>query len=237
MDEQVVEQLRGNLASIHQRIAAAAEKSGRRADDVKLIAITKYVDADVARALVHVGCHTLGESRPQVLWEKAQALADLDIQWHLVGHLQRNKVRRTLDYAKVLHSVDSLRLLKTIDQSARETSRIVDCLLEVNISGEEAKHGFHENELGLVFESATTFENVHICGLMGMASLSGSAADNHREFAHLREIRDRIRSTFSGNLQLPELSMGMSGDFEAAIAEGSTMVRIGTSLLEGIHAS
>jgi pyridoxal phosphate enzyme (YggS family) len=237
MDEQVVEQLRRNLTSIQQRIAESAEKSGRRAEDVKLIAITKYVDADVVRALVDIGCHTLGESRPQVLWEKAEALADLDIQWHLVGHLQRNKVRRTLKYARVLHSVDSLRLLQTIDQAAQESRQIIECLLEVNISGEQAKHGFHENELAPVFESARNFENVHICGLMGMASLSGSTADNQNEFARLREIRDRFRNEFSGFFQLPELSMGMSGDFEAAIAEGSTMVRIGSALLEGAHAS
>ena len=139
----MIEILRANLASIRQRIAEAAQKSGRSGDDVTLVAVTKYVDASMTRTLVDAGCQVLGESRPQVLWDKGEALQDMNVEWHMIGHLQRNKVKRSLKYAALVHSIDSLRLMNAINDAA-EAGATVRGLLEVNVSGESAKHGFFE---------------------------------------------------------------------------------------------
>ena len=228
------ELLKNNLDQILERIAAASEKAGRQSDAVKLIAVCKYVDAETTGMLIDAGCRAVGESRPQVLWDKNESLAGHDVQWHMIGHLQRNKVRRTLAAANWIHSIDSQRLLKSIVETANEMGKTTDCLLEVNISGESAKHGFSETELEPVLALVAGQSNVQIRGLMGMASLSGSAADNQNEFAELREIRDRLQAKVGNAFELNELSMGMSGDFEAAIEEGSTMVRVGALLFKGI---
>lgn len=226
--------LKENLERTLERIANASENAGRQTDAVKLIAVCKYVDAETTGMLVDAGCKAIGESRPQVLWDKSESLSGRDIQWHMIGHLQRNKVRRTLSTANWIHSIDSERLLKSVVETANEMSKHVDCLLEVNISGESAKHGFSETELESVLALVDGQSNVRIRGLMGMASLSGSAADNQNEFAELRQIRDRLQAKVGDVFELNELSMGMSGDFEAAIEEGSTMVRVGSLLFKGI---
>jgi hypothetical protein len=220
-----------NLQDVLARIQVAADRSGRRAEDVKLIAVTKYVGAEAVRPLVAEGCIEIGESRPQELWEKAEQLSDLPIHWHLVGHLQRNKVKRTIALTSLIHSVDSRRLLQSIDESAREQSRVVDVLLEINISGQAAKHGFSGEDLPAVLEFAGTMSNVRVCGLMGMAGLDRDADRARREFASLRLLKERYADLASRNrIHLHELSMGMSGDFEDAILEGATLVRIGSLL-------
>jgi PLP dependent protein len=224
-----------NLSRVRGRIADAAQRSGRAADAVKLVAVTKYVSADVARPLVEAGCHDLGESRPQQIWEKAAQLARLHVCWHLIGPLQRNKVRRTLPLVAMIHSVDSVRLLAVINEEAG-TSAIgpIPVLLEVHISGEAAKHGFTPAELEALLAVAGDYPHVSIRGLMGMASLEGGLDVARREFAGLRELRDRLRPRCPPSVMLDELSMGMSGDFEVAIEEGATIVRIGSALFEGL---
>ena len=227
----MIDQIKINLAGIQDRIEAAARQSGRTANDITLVAVTKYVDAAVAKLLFEAGCHNLGESRPQALWEKSEALSDCDITWHMVGHLQRNKVKRTIACAEMIHSVDSLRLIDAIDQGAE---RPFPVLLEVNVSGESAKHGFKPAEIARALETAATKQNVNVEGLMCMAGLAGDLDDARREFALLRELRDTHRGIGAANIKLDQLSMGMSGDFEVAIQEGATMVRIGSSLFEGL---
>jgi pyridoxal phosphate enzyme (YggS family) len=224
--------MNANLQSVLERIKSAAEKSGRSASSVQLIAITKYVDSDAARQLVLDGCWRLGESRPQDLWQKAQRLSDLNIQWHLVGHLQRNKVKRTIDVAELIHSVDSPRLLMAIDEAARGRSRTVDVLLEINISGESAKHGLAADQLPGLLDLAAGLANIRVSGLMCMAALGAAEDQTRRQFARLRRLKEQFADRNSQNIQLKELSMGMSGDFEAAIAEGATMVRIGSLLFQ-----
>ncbi len=225
--------LADNLEHIRGRIAAAAERSGRAADSVKLVAVTKSVVAEQARELVLAGCCDLGEGRPQELWSKASSLADLDIRWHLIGHLQRNKVERTLPLVSMIHSVDSLRLLRAIDAAAPALGRTMPVLLEVNISGDAAKHGFAPSEMPERLAEAAHCRHVQIRGLMAMAGLDGDKNQARREFRSLRELRDRLRD-LPGGASLTELSMGMSGDFEAAVEEGATIVRIGSALFEGI---
>ncbi len=223
-----------NLEEVRARINIAAEQSGRRSDDIKLVAVTKYVDVEITRQLIDAGQLQIGESRPQVLWQKAEALSDTSVDWHLIGHLQRNKVKRTVPCCRLIHSVDSARLLQSIEVAAAETEGLVDCLLEVNISGESAKHGLSPDALPQLLESAQELTHVRVCGLMGMSSLSGGEHARRRQYDLLRELRDRYRKVDSERIRMRELSMGMSGDFEVAIAAGATIVRIGSILFEGI---
>ena len=219
-----------NLAGVKDRIAAAAKRSGRRPEQVKLVAVTKYVDANLARKLVEAGCRDLGESRPQELWEKASALDDLSVHWHMIGHLQRNKVRRSVPLISFLHSGDSLRLLRAVNEAAAEVEGRLPALLEVNISGDQSKHGFSRDELEPLLAQLAEFQNLEIRGLMCIAGLATDAEGARREFAALRELRDRLRQYCPTNISLAELSMGMSRDFEVAVEEGATMVRVGSAL-------
>ncbi len=223
-----------NLAEIRQRIAEAAARSGRSADDVTLVAVTKYVEADVVRAVVEAGVTVLGESRPQHLWAKAEALADLPIRWHMIGHLQRNKVQRTVRLVKMIESVDSLRLLEAIDAAAAEPEceARVPVLLEVNVSAEQSKYGFEPGQLPGLLEELTNYPNVEVRGLMGMAALEGGLDAAQRDFAALRELRDRLRSACPEGITLDELSMGMSRDYEIAIEQGATIVRVGSAIYD-----
>lgn len=221
-----------NLASVRQRIATAAQRSGRSAEAVQLVAVTKYVATDVIRELIDAGCHDLGESRPQMLWDKAAALADPSVRWHLIGHLQRNKVERTVPLVALIHSADSQRLLQSIDAASLTRGQKTAVLLEVNISGDAAKHGFTPAELERQLPALAEFSQLEICGLMGMASLAGDLDQARREFANLRQLRDRLQRIAPPTVQLVELSMGMSGDFEIAIEEGATIVRVGSALFQ-----
>ena len=226
--------IEGNLARVRASIAAAATRAGRPPETVKLVGVTKYVGPEVVRALVAAGLRDLAESRPQQLWEKAAALADLPLRWHQVGHLQRNKVRRTVPLVAMVESVDSVRLAAAIDQVAAERGRRVPVLLEVNISGEAAKHGFAPSEVEAALGAVAGLGHMEVRGLMGMAGLEGHLEDARRQFASLRDLRDRLQPVCPNGIALAELSMGMSADFEVAIEEGASMVRIGSALFEGV---
>ncbi len=219
-----------NLAHVHERIAAAAGRSGRRPDSITLVAVSKYVDATMAQELVKAGCRDLGEARPQELWGKAEELAAADIRWHLIGHLQTNKVRRTLPLVSLVHSIDSEKLLDAVNAEARLLKRRVPVLLEVNVSGEAAKHGFPPGAVGPTLGHAVLWPHVEIQGLMCMAALEGGIDVARRNFAALRELRDQLAGNCPPDVSLRELSMGMSGDYEVAIEEGATIVRIGSAL-------
>jgi PLP dependent protein len=218
-----------NLANIRQRIAQAAARSGRPAEAVRLVAVTKFAGLDEIRSLLAAGGTELGESRPQQLWERAEALRHMPIRWHLIGHLQRNKVRRTLPLVGMIQSVDSVRLLETIDEAAAGP---VPVLIEVNVSAEAAKHGFTPDEAERLAPRLADFRSVEVRGLMCMAALEGGPDVARRDFAALRELRDRLRANCPPGVALDELSMGMSGDFELAIEEGATIVRVGSALFE-----
>lgn len=227
--------VRTNLARVRERIAAAAERAGRSPDEVRLVGVTKYVGVEATMALVRAGCARLGEARPQQLWQKVAALDDgpFPQQWHLIGHLQRNKVARTCDCtaAVYLHAVDGLKLLAAINRSVEGRGWRAPVTLEVNVSGDPEKHGLPPEELPAVCERLAEYPHVGVTGLMTMAAREGGESVARQNFAALRELRDRLATP---ELPLPELSMGMSGDFEAAIAEGSTLVRIGSALWEGV---
>ncbi|MDZ4658820.1 MAG: YggS family pyridoxal phosphate-dependent enzyme [Bythopirellula sp.] len=219
-----------NLARVHERIADAAHSVGRSPDEVQLVAVSKYVGVAETAALLAAGCPILGESRPQQLWDKAAEPTLAGAQWHLIGHLQRNKVRRTVAVADLIHSVDSLRLLETINECAAELNRPTRVLLEVNCSGDAAKHGLSAEELRRILPEFPRLEHVTVCGLMTMAALEGGETVAATNFASLRELRDAVQPECPPGVTLSELSMGMSHDFEAAIREGATLVRVGSLL-------
>lgn len=236
MTDDFAARIRANVAAVRERIAAAAVAAGRSPSDVTLVAVTKYVDAATTQLLVDAGCHDLGEARPQKLWEKVASLAGRKIRSHLIGHLQRNKIRRTLPLVHLFHAGDSLRLLTELDEEAASLSPAkTQVLLEVNVSGDAAKHGFSPSELPKLVDDLAKLTHLDIRGLMTMTGLDADADAERRQFAEVRELRDMLRREWRGRFTLDELSMGMSGDFEAAIAEGATMVRVGSALFEGIH--
>jgi hypothetical protein len=222
------------VAEVRQRISQAAQRSGRTADDVLLVAVTKYVGVDIARLLVEAGCQALGESRPQDLWTKAEAFDDPAVQWHLIGHLQRNKIRRTVPRLSWLHSVDSRRLLDALDHEAAARPLPLPVLLEVNVSGDMAKTGFSSDEVLLLAEQLGQWSHLDIGGLMAMSALESDAESARQDFARLRELRDAMQPQCPPPIVLRHLSMGMSRDYEVAIEEGATMVRVGSALLEGV---
>ena len=228
-------QIAENVARVRRRIAEAAVRSGRTAEGITLVAVTKYVGPAEVRALVEAGCTTLGENRPQQLWEKAETFGDVPIRWHMIGHLQRNKVRRTLPLVKMIESADSVRMIAAVDAAAGEFSCRVPILLEVNVSGEVAKHGFEPAAVEAVLAELAGCRNVDVRGLMCMAALAGGPDAARDDFARLRRLRDRLRDVCPEEITLDDLSMGMSGDFEAAIEEGATIVRIGSALFEDVH--
>ena len=226
---------RENLAAIRGRVAEACRRAGRPHGSVTLIGVTKYVGVETTRLLLEAGCRDLAESRPQQLWEKAAAIGDVELHpvWHLIGNLQRNKVRRTLPVVSLVHTLDSPRLLVAIEAEAAALGRPCEVLIEVNLTTDPGRSGVVEAEVPDLVAAAAAAVHVRLRGLMGMASHPDSAAaDARREFARLRELRDRLAAAGFAD-QLRELSMGMSGDFEEAILEGSTMVRIGSALVEG----
>jgi pyridoxal phosphate enzyme (YggS family) len=231
-DFDVDKQLKQNIAQLEQRIQSVCHCAGRKRDSVTLVAITKYVETSVVRKLFDTGLHVFGESRPQVLWEKAPALPQAE--WHLVGHLQRNKVTKTLPLAKLIHSVDSERLLQTIDEEAKRINRVQDILLEFHLTDEPEKHGFEENEGPQLPALLQALQNVRVLGLMCMAALNSTSEEARSTFQRLRTLRDQLSRLFPPPHELHHLSMGMTHDFEEAIIEGATIVRIGSALFEGI---
>ena len=223
-----------NLAAVRERIATSAEASGRTADDVTLVAVCKYFGSDITADVVEAGCGEIGENRPQVLWSKASDLAALDVRFHQIGHLQRNKVRRTITCIDLLHAGDSLRLINSVSAESVKQGIVTRVLIEVNISGDENKHGFKPTELESVLEVVADLPSIDIQGLMAMAGLESDTSEAQREFAQLRELRERLFLCCPENVSLKNLSMGMTRDYELAVREGATIVRIGTALFEGI---
>lgn len=225
-----VQVLRDRVRRVQDRIARACDRAGRHPSDVVLVAVTKKVPAEDAALLPGLGILDLGENRPQELWSKAAALRG-DVRWHLIGHLQRNKIAKTLPLVSLIHSVDSARLLKAIEEEAGRQGRNVDVLLEVNVSGEGSKQGLSAMDVAVIVEEAAALRHVQIKGLMTMAPLQ-EAEMCRPVFAKLRALRDNLQSRLSPPHHVSELSMGMSNDFEVAVEEGATLVRLGTVLWE-----
>ncbi|MCC9655220.1 YggS family pyridoxal phosphate-dependent enzyme [Rhodopirellula halodulae] len=226
-----------NWNSVQESVAEVAKQCGRDTSEIRVVGVTKYVDAEITGWLVDAGCHDLGENRPQLLESKFEALARPEIRWHQIGNLQRNKVRRLLPANPMIHAITSQRLLDALHQECTLQSRSIEGLIEVNISEEEAKTGLPVNQLESILRHWQDLPQpktggLQIRGLMAMAGWGTDQDAARRQFAKLAEIRDRIQNQLA--IELPELSMGMSGDYPAAIAEGATLIRIGTRFFQGV---
>ncbi len=226
--------LRDRLAHVERRLTAACARAGRTRSEVTLVAVTKTISVEIAALLPQLGVVHLGENRPQELWRKATALP-ASVQWHMIGHLQRNKIEQTLPLVAMIHSVDSVRLLQGLEEAAGKQQRIVDVLLEVNVAGEVSKHGFTPAEVVNVVPILQALKHVRVKGLMTMAPMQ--APETCRPvFASLRQLRDQLSARLGPAHDLHHLSMGMSNDFEVAVEEGASLVRLGGVLFEGLNA-
>lgn len=221
------------LEAIRTRVQAACGRVGRSPESVTLIGVTKTVGHEVAQALVDLGVADLGENRPQELWRKSDLVSGA--RWHVIGHLQRNKVERTVGLSSLIHSVDSERLLEAIEAEAKRIGKQTAVLLEVNCSGEEAKHGFTPEAVLAFTSNLKPLHFVRIEGLMTMAALADDPEAARPAFRRLAGLQKELRQVLGDQHPLNLLSMGMSGDFEVAIEEGATHIRLGTVLVGGLE--
>jgi pyridoxal phosphate enzyme (YggS family) len=228
--------VRDNLAAVRDRLAAACARAGRPADAVRLVAICKRIDLELVAAAVAAGQVELGENRIQEALPRRDELAallrarglDLPVRWHFVGHLQSNKAGKAAGAFALLHGVDGLKLAERLSQRSQAAGVVQPLLLEVNVAGEAQKHGLAPAETAAVAAAVAGLPHLDLRGLMTMGRAGDSEAGLRATFARLRELRDAAAAACGR--PLPELSMGMSGDFEAAVAEGATLVRIGTAI-------
>ncbi|WP_449458557.1 YggS family pyridoxal phosphate-dependent enzyme [Streptococcus suis] len=218
-----------NKDAIFSAVAKAAEEAGRPSESVKVIAVTKYVDSSIANRLVNTGITHIGENRVNQFLEKYNALADKQLTWHLIGTLQRRKVKDIIPFVDYFHALDSVKLAQEIDKRA---TKIVKCFLQVNVSGEESKHGFAVSEIDAALAEISLLENIELVGLMTMAPIDATDDELDEIFSKMQEIQEELATRNLPRMPFTELSMGMSGDFERAIAHGATYVRIGSAFFE-----
>jgi pyridoxal phosphate enzyme (YggS family) len=224
-------QIEKNLDSVKKRIAEAAVRSGRDPKDITLIAVTKNQPVNDIKKLLELGENNLGENRSKELLEKIEVIGTKP-NWHFIGHLQRNKVRYIIPFVCLIQSVDSVSLATEIDRRAREINKVQDVLLEVNVSGEPTKAGFHPDEIESKAEEIASLKNVCVKGLMMMAPFIEETELLRKYFARLKKIFDNLADKQGLQIEMKYLSMGMTNDFEVAIEEGSNMVRIGTAIFK-----
>ena len=221
--------LSDNLNKIRTRIASVCTRSNRDVSDVLLIAVSKTKPLSLLEEAYQNGIRDFGENRVQEMSQKAESMPS-DIRWHMIGHLQKNKVKQAVKYAYLIHSVDSFALAQTISDEAVKQSKIVSILLEVNIAGEESKFGYSASEVLTDISAIAQLPNIKIKGLMTIAPYTDVPENNRCYFRQLKELSVDIRNKNIDNVTMDILSMGMSGDFEIAIEEGADMVRVGTSI-------
>lgn len=217
-----------NADLVRQQVETARNKANRQ-DQVNVIAITKYVDIATTEALVKTGIQHIGENRVDKFLEKYQALKEYDLTWHLIGSLQRRKVKDVINLVDYFHALDSVKLAQEIQKRAEHP---IKCFLQVNISGEESKHGFAPDELDDVLAEIAQLDKIEIVGLMTMAPFEASQEELQDIFSKTHQLQKQLEKKQLKNMPFSELSMGMSRDFEVAIANGATYVRIGTSFFK-----
>ena len=221
--------LKKNTELVFQQIADASQKANRNLDAVSVIAVTKYVDVQTAEALLPLGIHHIGENRVDKFLEKYQALKDYPVTWHLIGTLQRRKVKEVIPFVDYFHALDSLKLAQEIQ---KRTDHVIKCFLQVNISGEESKHGFSKEELLELLPELAKLDQIEYVGLMTMAPFEADSDELKEIFKDTQALQAEIREKQIPNMPRTELSMGMSRDFKEAIQFGSTFVRIGTAFFK-----
>lgn len=224
------EDFAANLADVRARIDAAAARSGRDGGDVRLLPVSKTVPQDRIRLAIAAGCTQLGENKVQEAVRKHEEMSDLDVDWAIIGHLQRNKARDVAAFAAEFHALDSLRVAEALDRRLQAAGRGIDVYVQVNTSAEEQKYGLDPSDLQGMLEALPQFSALRVRGLMTLA-LFTTDTDRVREcFRVLRTVRDRAREADPDLIGPGELSMGMSGDYEAAVEEGADVVRVGQAI-------
>lgn len=218
-----------NLAQVQKKIADACEKAGRDPGEVTLVAVSKTKPVEMLKEAYDAGARVFGENKVQEILDKYDRLPG-DIQWHMIGHLQRNKVKYIVDKAAMIHSVDSLRLAQTIEQEAAKKNVCVPILLEVNVAQEESKFGLKMEEVIPLLEEICTYSHIQVQGLMTIAPFVEDPEENREVFRKLKKLSVDIAGKNINNITMSVLSMGMTGDYEVAVQEGATMVRVGTGI-------
>ena len=218
-----------NLAEVERRVCAACERAGRPREEVTLIAVSKTKPVSMIEELLPGGTQDFGENKVQELCEKYEQLPK-EIRWHLIGHLQRNKVKYVVDKACLIHSVDSLRLAETISEEAVKRQLTVPVLIEVNVAGEESKFGVSPEETEELIREIAKLPGMAVKGLMTIAPFVENPEENRVHFANLKKLCVDIKMKNIDNVSMNVLSMGMTGDYEVAIEEGATMIRVGTGI-------
>ena len=218
-----------NLQNIENRIQEACARAGRKRDEVTLIAVSKTKPVEMLQEVYKEGIRDFGENKVQELWQKIEVLPE-NIKWHMIGHLQTNKVKYIVGKTRLIHSVDSLKLAEEIQRLAEKRDVDVDILVEVNIANEESKFGISKEKVIDLVQAISRLTRVHIKGLMTIAPLVNNPEDNRLFFRGIKELSVDIELQNIDNVSMDVLSMGMTGDYEVAIEEGATMVRVGTGI-------
>ena len=218
------------LADVRDRIARAASRAGRDASRIRLVSVSKTFDAGCVRAAAQAGQLDFGENKVQEAQHKRQQTADLNLRWHLIGHLQSNKAAKAASLFDVIHSIDDPSLVRKIDAAAAAAGRTVELLVQVDLAGEPTKHGARESDLAAIFDAARGCPAIRLSGLMTLPPATADPDGARPWFRELVSVRDRLRARGVDGSLLAELSMGMSHDYEIAIEEGSTIVRVGTAI-------
>lgn len=221
--------IRENVQFARNKIAEACRRSGRKSEEIELVAITKTVDVELINEAIEAGIRVVGENRVQEAWRKFQEVGE-KVHWHMVGHLQTNKVKRVLQFADMIHSVDSVYLAREIQTQAKKLERTIEILIQVNTSGEESKFGFEPEATIGAIEEVSTLPNLKIKGLMTIGAFLPNPEDVRPCFKLLHDLKDRVNERGITSVEIGTLSMGMTNDYEIAIEEGSTMVRVGTAI-------
>ncbi|MEI3173191.1 MAG: YggS family pyridoxal phosphate-dependent enzyme [Lachnospiraceae bacterium] len=221
--------IKENLEEVEARITRACERSGRERSEVTLISVSKTKPAEMLQEAYDAGSRDFGENKPQEIREKYPQLPT-DIRWHMIGHLQRNKIKYIIDKVCMIHSVDSIRLAEAIDEEAKKHGIVMPVLIEVNVAEEESKFGVHLDEVESLIRQISELSNIQVQGLMTIAPFTENAEDNRIYFRKLRNLYVDIKDKNIDNVNMCNLSMGMTGDYEVAVEEGATMVRVGTGI-------
>ncbi len=221
--------IKENLSSVQKNVKTAVEKAGRNDNDVTLIAVSKTKPVELLMEAYEAGIRDFGENKVQELCEKYEVMPK-DIRWHMIGHLQRNKVKYIVDKVALIHSVDSLRLAEQIETEAAKKNVIVDILVEVNVACEDSKFGVMTEETLELVKNIAAFEHINIKGLMTIAPYTEEPEENRKYFEKLKQLSVDIKAKNVDNISMEMLSMGMTGDYQVAIEEGATFVRVGTGI-------
>ncbi len=216
------------IQEIEQRLARACERAGRKREEVLLLGASKYANAEKIREAYQCGVRVFGESRAQDFLKKFEELKDLPIDWHFIGNLQTNKVKYIIDKVSLIHSLDRPSLAEEIQKRAERLGKVQDVLIEVNVGKEETKGGVYEEDLEKLFEYCLSLKNLRVLGLMAIPPYKENPEEVRPYFVKLRKLKEKLEELYK--LKLPHLSMGMSGDFEVAVEEGATIVRVGSAI-------